>query len=306
MTPPFNRSVIEEFRARGGKVGGPFEGSDLLLLTTTGTTSGKEHTTPLACFRDGDRLLVVASAAGAPRHPDWYHNLLAHPLVQVESGTEEFSAVAVPAEGAHRDRLFAQVVDAAPGFADYQARTARTLPVVMLERSEPGPDEAPREITNLADKLIEVHTWLRAQLQQVRAEADAHFAARPATAAEGSGAPPAPGLGLQIRQHCLAFCQALTFHHTSEDDHVFPSLDAHHPHLRAALDRLRTEHRTVGRIKDELVGLLGSIGTADPHRFRSELERMSEELTAHLDYEEESLIPVLAEIPFPPGPPNPS
>ncbi|WP_433237111.1 nitroreductase family deazaflavin-dependent oxidoreductase [Streptosporangium sp. CA-135522] len=132
----FNQSVIEEFRANGGKVGGPFEGGDLLLLTTTGAKSGTERTTPLAYVRDGDLLLIVASAAGAPRHPAWYHNLLAHPLVRVEIGTEVFTASAVPAEGARRDQLFEHAVRAAPGYADYQARTTRVLPVVVLERSE--------------------------------------------------------------------------------------------------------------------------------------------------------------------------
>jgi deazaflavin-dependent oxidoreductase (nitroreductase family) len=303
MPKSFNQQVIEEFRANGGKVGGPFEGGDLLLLTTTGAKSGERHTVPLAYVREGGLLLIVASAAGAPSHPAWYHNLLAHPAVRVEIGTEAYEAIAVPAEGARRARLFRHVVRVAPGYADYQARTTRTLPVVVLERPEPEAS-GPREVNNLADKLIEVHTWLRAQLRYIRAEADTHLAAR--AAHQGPGAPPAPGLGLHIRQHCLAFCETLTFHHTGEDAHVFPALAHHHPHLREALDRLRDEHRTVARIKDELLALLADIGTADPHHFRGELVRMSEELTAHLDYEEESLLPALAEIPFPPAPPAPA
>ncbi|MFE7612677.1 nitroreductase/quinone reductase family protein [Streptomyces celluloflavus] len=303
MPKSFNQQVIEEFRANGGKVGDPFEGGDLLLLTTTGAKSGERHTVPLAYVREGGLLLIVASAAGAPSHPAWYHNLLAHPAVRVEIGTETYEAIAVPAEGARRERLFRQVVRVAPGYTDYQARTTRTLPVVVLERPEHGA-AGPREVNNLADKLIEVHTWLRSQLRYIRAEADAHLAAR--AAHQGPGGPPVPGLGLQIRQHCLAFCETLTFHHTGEDAHVFPALAHHHPHLREALDRLRDEHRTVARIKDELLALLADIGTTDPHHFRAELVRMSEELTAHLDYEEESLLPVLAEIPFPPGPPAPA
>ncbi|MFI9052158.1 nitroreductase/quinone reductase family protein [Streptomyces sp. NPDC053427] len=297
---PFNQSIIEEFRANGGRVGGPFEGGDLLLLTTTGAKSDKRHTVPLAYFREGDLLLIIASAGGAPQHPAWYHNLLAHPMVEVEVGTETFAAIAVPAEGARRDRLFEQVVRVASGYADYQARTERILPVVMLQRSEPEAGEAPREVTNLADKLLEVHAWLRAQLQHVRDEAEAHFAAR--AAHHGPGEPPAPGLGLQLRQHCLAFCESLEFHHTSEDAHIFPALAQHHPHLRDALQRLSDEHRTVARIKGELLTLLSDVATADPARFRTELDRMTQELRAHLDYEEESLLPVLAEIPFPPRP----
>ncbi|MFI6798708.1 nitroreductase/quinone reductase family protein [Streptosporangium canum] len=303
MSTSFNEPIIEEFRTNGGKVGGPFEGGDLLLLTTTGAKSGQEHTVPLGYVRDGDLLLIVASAGGAPRHPAWYHNLLAHPMVRVEVGTEMFATVAVPAEGARRERLFEHVVRTAPGYADYQTRTARTLPVVVLERPESEAGQGGHEVTNLAEKLLEIHTWLRSQLRHVRAEADAHFAAR--AAHQGPGEPPTPGLGLQLRQHCLAFCESLEFHHTGEDAHIFPALASWHPHLRDTLDRLRDEHRTVSRIQGELRALLADIGTADPGRFHAELDRMSEELTAHLDYEEESLLPVLAEIPFPPVPPAP-
>ncbi|TDQ43593.1 nitroreductase/quinone reductase family protein [Actinorugispora endophytica] len=300
MSTSFNQPIIDEFRANGGKVGGPFEGGDLLLLTTTGARSGKEHTTPLGYVRDGELLLVVGSAGGSDRHPAWYHNVLAHPMVRVEVGTEEFGAIAVPAEGERRDRLFEHVVRSAPGYADYQAGTDRILPVVVLERSEPETGEEAGEAANLAEKLVQIHTWLRSQLRHVRAEADAHFAEREAH--QGPGAPPTPGLGLQLRQHCLAFCESLEFHHTSEDAHMFPTLAAQHPHLAGAIDRLRAEHRTVERIQGELSALLADIGSADPGRFRAELDRMSEELTKHLDYEEEVLIPVLAQIPFPPVP----
>lgn len=303
MPMSFNESVIEEFRANEGKVGGPFQGGDLLLLTTTGARSGAERTTPLGYVRHGDALVLVASNLGGPRHPAWYHNLLAQPVVRVEVGTRTFEALAVPAEGARRDELFAHAVRMAPGYGDYQARTSRTLPVVVLERAEPDGWEGPRDVATLADKLMEVHTWLRAQLRQVRAEADAHFRAR--AAHQGPGAPPPPGLGLQIRQRCLAFCQALEFHHTSEDAHLFPGITRHHPHLTDVFDRLRDEHRTVARLQGELVALLGDIATADPQRFRTELTEMSSELNAHLDYEEESILPLLAGIPWPPAPPVP-
>ncbi|MEU3774195.1 nitroreductase/quinone reductase family protein [Streptomyces sp. NPDC032472] len=299
---PFNQWVIDEFRANGGKVGGPFEGSDLLLLTTTGAKSGARHTTPLGYLPHEDGLLVIGSNLGAPRHPAWYHNLLAHPVVHVETGSETFEAIAVPAEGERRDRLFAYAVAAAPGYATYQAATARTLPVVVLERNDPATGEGPAEVRSLADKLVEVHVWLRAQLRHVRAETEAHFAARAAHRDTG-GPAPAPGLGLQIRQHCLAFCQALEFHHTGEDAHVFPALQAAHPELEDTFRRLAAEHRTIARLQQELSALLADIADADPDRFRAELERMSEELAAHLDHEEEQLLPLLAEIPFPPGRP---
>lgn len=301
MPMSFQQQIIEEFRANAGKVGGPFEGSDLLLLTTTGARSGAEHTVPLGCVPHGEVPLVVASAAGADHHPAWYHNLLKHPLVRVELGDEVFTAIAVPAEGERRDRLFAHVVRAVPGYASYQAKTNRTLPVVALERDELEQGEGPAEVRNLADKLLEVHAWLRAQLRQVRVEADAYFTGR--AAHQGGGAPPGPGLGLQLRQHCLAFCDALEFHHTSEDAHSFPALATQHPHLRDALEQLRAEHRTIARLQGELVALLTGLGTAVPGVFHAELDRLSTALGAHLDYEEESLLPALAEVPWPPADP---
>jgi deazaflavin-dependent oxidoreductase (nitroreductase family) len=279
----------------------PTPSTDLLLLTTTGAKSGERTTVPLGYVRDGDLLLVIGSNMGSPRHPAWYHNVLVHPGVSVEIGTEAFEAIAVPAEGARRDRLFERFVEASPGYRDYQERTSRVLPVVSLERSEPAPGEGPGEVTSLADKILEIHTWLRHQLRYVSAEADAHFAAR--AAHQGPGEPPAPGLGLQIRQHCLAFCQTLEFHHTSEDGHVFPVVAQHHPHLREAMDRIQEEHRTVARIQGELVSLLADVSAADPEQFRTELARMSEELLAHLEYEEGIVLPLLAGIPWPPAPP---
>ncbi|MGY0058551.1 nitroreductase/quinone reductase family protein [Streptomyces sp. LZ34] len=302
MPNSFNQQIIEEFRANGGKVGGPFEGGDLLLLTTTGAKSGEAHTVPLGYVRVGDLPLVIASNLGAHRHPAWYHNILAHPVVRVELGTEAFEAIAVPAEGERRDRLFEQAVRVAPGYGDYQGRTTRTLPVVTLERPD-HTAEAPREIRNLADKVLEIHTWLRGQLRHIRDEADAHLAAR--AAHHGPGEPPAPGLGLQIRQHCLAFCEALTHHHTGEDTAVFPALATHHPDLREPLDRLGDQHRTLTRLKEQLLTLLADIATADPVRFRAGLDQLTEELTRHLDDEEQWLLPVLAQIPFPPTPPKP-
>src|SRR6266571_8130919 len=94
----WNRKMIDEFRANGGKVGGMWEGRPLLVLTTTGAKSGRRHTTPTMYLRDGNRLLVFASKGGAPTHPDWYHNLVAHPEVTVEVGTETFDAIAVVTE----------------------------------------------------------------------------------------------------------------------------------------------------------------------------------------------------------------
>ncbi len=131
----FNQRVIAEFRANGGKVGGPFDGSPMLLLTTTGARSSRPRTTPLVYTTDGDRIVIIASKAGAPTNPDWYHNLVANPLATIEIGSERFQARATVAEGEERDRLYSQQAARMPGFAEYQKKTTRRIPVVVLERA---------------------------------------------------------------------------------------------------------------------------------------------------------------------------
>jgi deazaflavin-dependent oxidoreductase (nitroreductase family) len=130
----WNSQTIAEFRANGGKVGGMWEARPLLLLTTTGAKSGRHHTTPTMYLRDGDRLLIFASKGGAPTHPHWYHNLLAHPEVTVEVGPETYQAMATVITGEERDRLYARQAELYPQFADYQRRTSRKIPVIALER----------------------------------------------------------------------------------------------------------------------------------------------------------------------------
>jgi deazaflavin-dependent oxidoreductase (nitroreductase family) len=130
----YDQRIIEEFRANAGRVGGSWEGRDLLLLTTTGRKSGKQHTTPMVYTRDGDRLLVYASKGGAPTHPDWYLNLVADPHVVVEVGSERYDAIATALEGEERDREFAQQVERRPQFGEYQQQTTRMIPVVALQR----------------------------------------------------------------------------------------------------------------------------------------------------------------------------
>jgi deazaflavin-dependent oxidoreductase (nitroreductase family) len=132
----FQRQVIAEFRAHQGRVGGPFEGSTLALLTTIGARSGKPRTSPLAYLIIDGTPVVVASAMGADKHPAWYHNLLKNPVVTVEYGTETYKAVAAAPTGAARDALFAKVVAADPGFGAYQEKTTRPIPVVTLTRIE--------------------------------------------------------------------------------------------------------------------------------------------------------------------------
>ena len=130
----YNRQIIEEFRANEGKVGGPLEGVPLLLLITTGAKSGEQRINPLAYHTDGERLVVIATKNGAPTNPDWYHNLVAHPDVSVEVGTESFEARATVVEGGERDELYAKRVAMMPTFAEYQAMTTHPIPVGMLRR----------------------------------------------------------------------------------------------------------------------------------------------------------------------------
>ena len=130
----FNQRLIAEFRSNGGKVNGYFAHTPLLLLTTTGAKSGQPRITPLAYTTDGDRLVIIGSKGGAPTNPAWYHNLLAHAITTVEVGHERFQARAVVTEGAERDRLYTQMAEKMPGFAEYQNKTTRKIPVITLER----------------------------------------------------------------------------------------------------------------------------------------------------------------------------
>lgn len=132
----FNQSLITEFRANGGKVSGQFANAPLMLLTTTGAKSGQPRVNPLVYTTDGDHMVLMASKGGAPTNPDWYHNLLANPIVTVEVGQEQFQARATVAEGAERERLFNQMAQQMPGFAEYQQKTTRQLPMVVLERMD--------------------------------------------------------------------------------------------------------------------------------------------------------------------------
>ena len=128
----FNARIIEEFRANGGRVGGPLADTPLLLLHHVGARTGTPRTNPLAYLRDGNRYVIFASKAGAPTNPDWYHNLRAHPEVTIEVGPDTLEAVASEATGEERERLFNAQAERSPQFADYQRATDRAIPVILL------------------------------------------------------------------------------------------------------------------------------------------------------------------------------
>ncbi|MFC8074666.1 nitroreductase/quinone reductase family protein [Streptomyces sp. NPDC057307] len=290
----FNRLIIEEFRANGGRVGGMFEGAPLVLLTTLGARSGKRRTNPAAYARDGERLLVFASNAGAPVHPGWYFNLLADNRVTVEIGTVEigaeeggageggigeggaeergvrtFSARAEPLQGEERDHQYALQAARDPGFAAYQAGTDRTIPVIALyplTLTDPARNRA------IGEELVRVHAQLRAELTALRA----------------TPASPSSALDEGLLLHCLSFCESLSMHHTAEDG-AFSAFDRQFPELAPVLERLRTEHRAVSVALTKL--------RADPpatsEALRQELERLAKDLDEHFTYEETHLLPAL-------------
>jgi deazaflavin-dependent oxidoreductase (nitroreductase family) len=134
--PPndFNSEIVEQFRANAGDMkSGPFKGAPLLLLGTTGAKSGQPRTNPLVYTRDGDRYVIIASKGGAPTNPDWFHNVVANPDVTLEVGPKRFPARAKVAEGEERERLYAAQAALMPNFAEYQRKTTRQIPVVVLE-----------------------------------------------------------------------------------------------------------------------------------------------------------------------------
>ena len=136
--PDFNTRVIEEFRANDGVLSGPFENVDMMLLTTTGRKSGREHVIPLAYRREGDAVVVFGSYAGNPKHPQWILNLIANPDVTVEVGSETYPARARIAAGDERERIWAAQKADIPQFGDYEQTTrGREIPVVILERRRP-------------------------------------------------------------------------------------------------------------------------------------------------------------------------
>ena len=129
-----NGPIIEEFRSNEGQVGGFFEGKPVLLLTTTGAKTGRQHVNPAMYLSDGDRWVVFASKGGAPKHPDWYHNVVANPAVTIEVGTETIEGRAEVITGEERDRLYAKQTELYPQFGEYEQQTTRTIPVIALSR----------------------------------------------------------------------------------------------------------------------------------------------------------------------------
>ncbi|WP_326797810.1 nitroreductase/quinone reductase family protein [Streptomyces sp. NBC_01808] len=303
----FNRRVIEEFRANGGRVGGMFEGAPLVLLTTTGSRSGTRRTNPVVYLRDGARLLVFGSNGGADHHPAWYHNLLAHPRVTVEirdadapGGTTAYEADAVPLPAAERDRMYAVQAGLDPAFAAYERGTARTIPVIALHpapdpAAAPNPFADPRRRLAAGEQLLKAHEELRRELAGVLA------------AAEGAPADTAREPALRdLRRHCLAYCGSLEEHHGAEDG-ALGAMERQFPHLAPAVARIREEHRDVTAMLERVRDLAAAApqAAADPAAapaaaaVLAELHALAARLDAHFAYEERELLPALG-LPAPP------
>jgi len=131
----FNKSIIDEFRTNGGKVGGPFEGATLLLLTATGAKSGQPRLAPLAYLTIDGKMIIIGSKAGADTNPDWVHNLRANPQAHVEVGPEAYDVIARELPPEERDETYSKVVALAPGFGDYQSKTSRIIPLFELQKA---------------------------------------------------------------------------------------------------------------------------------------------------------------------------
>lgn len=291
----FNRRVIEEFRARGGAVGGMFEGAPLLLLTTKGARTGRPHTNPVVYAREepagaeggpaaavAGPLLVFASNAGGASHPQWYRNLLADPRVTVEiggdAGVTASGAVAEVVEGAERDRLYARQCERDPGFAAYQEGTERVIPVVVLRDNQFAD---PVRNRGVAAFLLRVHGELRAELAALRAEVTRYRDGSPV---------PATGRGLAV--HCLGFCAATREHHTNEDA-AFTGIGAWFPELGPALRELRAEHRVLAASLQSVEALVRRLPELGPEAVGAELAAFTKAMEDHFTHEEERLIPVL-------------
>lgn len=197
---------------------------------------------------------------------------MARPRVTVEDGVFTYEADAVVLQGAERDRLFARAVEAEPGWAEYQAKTDRTIPVVALHPIKQGPPNVAAPSPGAALKVI--HDGIRHELALIRKDIGAA----------------GPGLGAQLRVNCLTLCKGLHNHHTGEAAGMFPYLAERHPEHAPVIARLAVEHEQLAVLLDELQTV---IEEGDPLRLRGEVERLTERLEAHLRHEEEQLIPLL-------------
>jgi len=284
----FQQGIIDEFRANAGKVGGMFEGSTLCLLTTKGARTGRPRTQPLGLIQIDGQDLVVASAAAAPTHPAWYHNIRKNAIVTVETGARTYRAIASIPAPEERDRLFSEIVAQQPGYGEYQTKTDRVIPVVALHPIDLDPDR----VKHLGDELVEVHDWLRGELADLRRRIDDVVEGRANDVAPqaADGNPLA-----ELRSHCLDFCHALNVHHTGKDIGAFPVLHERFPALGPVLEKFAEEHKVVAELQNRIKELVEEFAPDrdDAERLRAEVADLADRLEAHFDEEERQLVTAL-------------
>ncbi|MFD6398973.1 nitroreductase/quinone reductase family protein [Nocardia sp. NPDC060249] len=298
----FQHRVIDEFRSNAGVVGGPFQGSPLLLLTTVGARSRRRHTTPLGYLDIDGKRLVVASAGGADRNPAWLHNLRTHPVVRVEVGSETYPATTSELTGAVRDRFWEAVVRKHGGYGTYQQMTARVIPLVEILPlpSRQGLDR----VRGMGDFMHEVHQWLSAEIDLVIAQVDAIIAT--ADVVTPMTLPPRT-LHAEMLERCVTLCGALERHHMGEDFGAFPMVAEAFPALAPTLEKLRAEHVVVAEINALIRELLAGYtpGTSDPRELRVELHGLDARLREHFAFEEHTILDALNAVADAPPSPNP-
>jgi deazaflavin-dependent oxidoreductase (nitroreductase family) len=288
----FSQRIIDEFRANGGTVGGMFQGTPLILITTEGRHSHRPRTNPVTYLRDGGRYLIFGSNLGLPAHPGWYHNLLASPQVTMEIGTGDgqvrtLSARAVVIEGTERDRLYERQSVISPAFADYQEKTSRTIPVIALHLLDLSQDSERNRL--VGEQLIAHHNDLRTRLAGIRAQLSA---ARDGSPAVNAASLDGPGLAARLRQHCLSYCRSLELHHIREDG-AFTAFEQRFPHLAPVISRLRAEHRTMAEALAGLETFLAASQPGDTDAITAAFDQAVASLEQHFAYEEEQLLPAL-------------
>jgi deazaflavin-dependent oxidoreductase (nitroreductase family) len=289
----FNQRVISEFRANGGTVGGMFQGTLLILITTEGRRTGRPRTNPVTCLRDDTRYLIFGSNLGRAAHPGWYHNVLASPQVTMEIGTRDgrvaaLAARAIILRGAERHRLYQLQCAINPAFREYQEKTSRTIPVVALYPLDLSADGEWTRMVGM--QLAAHHQDLRARLGRIRAQLTAVVAGGLGNG--GADVPATTDLAAQLRQHCLSYCYGLELHHIREDG-AFTAFEQQFPHLIPVISRLRSEHRAMAHALAELETLLAAAEPGDATVILATLDKAVTGLEEHFAYEEEHLIAAL-------------
>ena len=261
-----------------------FEGSTLALITTIGAKSKKRRTSPLAFMTIDDTPVVVASALGSDKNPGWYHNLIAHPVVTVEDGSDTYAAVAHVPTGNERDLIFDRVVALDSGFLEYQSSTSRTIPVVRLQRLPQG-----RWTRGLGDFLKDGHDWLRNKLEELVQQVEGE-STTPASSQEA-----VESIVSSLDRRCDEFCASLTEHHTGEDNGAFVMIAKEYPGMKNTVQSLAVQHLSIKgklpRLRENLLNL--AVDTSDRSARMLFFAQFREELEQHFLYEERTIVPVL-------------